>query len=182
MLLSFLFERCLGEVKSIHFTWYPTDRVTKYVTHSPSSKIHHQECNRSWPTWPTIILHFETHHIDFIIQISIYIYIVSEHGTRTHSRKYHTSSYIDIQQGQPRISVVGPIAPCRSGQTSGQLTSTRTLHSEPQRTAANHKSSVTSPNTVKQFAISTTFYNTFAPQRYNMLPTCSNMLRSGSTG
>jgi hypothetical protein len=56
------------------------------------------------------------------------------------------------------------------------------LHSEPQRTAANHKSSVTSPNTVKQFAISTTFYNTFAPQRYNMLPTCSNMLRSGSTG
>ena len=71
-------------------------------------------------------------------------------GSGAHSSINGSSTSLEqhILRGctERRISVVGPIAPCRSGQTSGQLTSTRTLHSEPQRTAANHKSSVTSPN------------------------------------
>ena len=58
-------------------------------------------------------------------------------GSGAHSSINGSSTSLEqhILRGctERRISVVGPIAPCRSGQTSGQLTSTRTLHSEPQR-------------------------------------------------
>ena len=87
---------------------------------------------------------------------------------------HNPENIIDIRQGQPRVRVVGPITPCRAGQTSGQLASTRfNSHQLAQWTAANrsdkYENSVTSPNTVKPFAISTAFYNGFAPQRYNMI-------------
>jgi hypothetical protein len=55
------------------------------------------------------------------------------------------------------------------------------LHSEPQRTAANHKSSVTSPNSETTRDI----YNILqhiCSATVQHVPTCSNMLRSGSTG
>ena len=58
-------------------------------------------------------------------------------GSGAHSSINGSSTSLEqhILRGctERRLSVVGPIAPCRSGQTSGQLTSTRTLHSEPQR-------------------------------------------------
>ena len=106
-------------------------------------------------------------------------------GSGAHSSINGSSTSLEqhILRGctERRISVVGPIAPCRSGQTSGQLTSTRTLHSEPQRTAANHKSSVTSPNSETTRDI----YNILqhiCSATVQHVPTCSNMLRSGSTG
>ena len=137
MLLSFLFERCLGEVKSIHFTWYPTDRVTKYVTHSPSSKIHHQECNRSWPTWPTIILHFETHHIDFIIQISIYIYC--QWTWNAHS--FQKISYIIIHRYPTRTTKNQRSWPNRPMQIRSNLRTTYINSHLAQRTTANRSES-----------------------------------------